>query len=221
MAPKRVGVLVRWCNLVYEKWCIQCWFEKSDSYSVQNPPFSHRSYLFQPYLPHTQTHTHHLLPHSLFITHTLTHFSAYFLSHIHPHQPYVSFKYSSLSAPVTYHTLTTYHSNTHPCQSHLPLTHSPFTTYTLTHVSPTYLSHIHVSPTNFSHTHHLPLTHSLPLIHSPMSVPVTTHTITHIRAIYLSHTDHLPLTHTHTHISMSALLTSHILTTYHSHTHLC
>jgi hypothetical protein len=116
-----------------------------------------------------------------------------------------------MSAPLTYHTLTTYHSHTHRCQSHLPITHSPPITHTLTHVSPTYLSH----------AHRLPLTHNLPLIHSPISVPVTTHTITH--------THHLPLTHTypcrpHLLITYSPLIThtlTYISPTYHSHNYPC
>jgi hypothetical protein len=139
---------------------------------------------------HTHT-TYH--PHSLFITHTLTYVSAYFLSHIHPHQPYVSFKYSSTSAPVTYHTLTTYHSNTLPMSV-------PLTTHTLT---------IYNSHTHSCHTH-LPLTHHLPLIHTPMSVPITTHTFT----IY-----HSPMSASLTyHTSISVPLISHTLTTYRSHT---
>jgi hypothetical protein len=187
--------------LVWENRQLFC--PKSTLHS-QNSPMS------VPLTTHTLTTYHQ---HSLFIIHTLTKVSAHYHSHIHPFQPYVSFKYSSMwvsitthtlihvshfylsqthhlslthspmPVPLTTHTLTIYHSHTHPCQSHLPLTHSQFTT----------------------HTHpcqsHLPLTHNLPLIHSPMSVPVNTHT--------------------HTHSSMSALLTSHTLTTYHSHTYLC
>jgi hypothetical protein len=82
-----------------------------------------------------------------------------------------------MSVPPTTHTLTIYHSHTHPRQPHLPITHSPltahtqFTSHTLTHVSPSYHSHNHL------YQSHLPRTHS----------SFTTHTHIHVGPTYHSH----------------------------------
>ena len=37
-APKRVGVLIQHCNLVYEKWCMKRWFDEDnfDTFVTQN-----------------------------------------------------------------------------------------------------------------------------------------------------------------------------------------
>ena len=86
-----------------------------------------------------------------------------------------------MSAPLTSHTLTTYHSHTiyhsytHRSQSQLPFTQSPISEPLTSHTLTTYHSHTH------THTHpcqlHLPLTYS----------PLITHTLTYVSPTYHSH----------------------------------
>ena len=34
--PKRVGVLVQHCHLIYERWIIKCWFNEGKVYIIEN-----------------------------------------------------------------------------------------------------------------------------------------------------------------------------------------
>ena len=168
------------------------------------------------FCPKSILHSQNSLMSAQLTSHTLTTYHQQSLFIIHTH--------TTTLARITSHTFThispTYHSNIHPCERQLPLTHSsmsvPLTYHTLTqsltHSSMSAPLTYHTLTTYGSHTIYHSYTHPC-----QSQLPLT---ITHIRATYL-HTLIIYHSHTHSHSSMAALLTSHILTTCHSHTHLC
>ena len=182
----------------------------------------------QIFCPKSTLHSQNSLMSALLTSHSLTTYHQHYLTFTH--SPTLAlFKYSSLWAPITTHTVIhvspTYLSHTH----HLSLTHSPMSVPLTSHTLTTYRSHtiyhswthpyqsqlLHTqSPTlTIYHSHTHPCRHHLPLTYSP---PIT-HTLTHVSPTYLSHAHHLPLTHNLPlmHSSISVPVTTHTIT--HSH----